>query len=569
VSITPTRAHANPAVTEAKPAEATRAAAAAHGGERADSSHLRAGWLPHHLKSQLHAAHWVVAMHRAMPQAAMGIRAGMLVPPRGALLNQAHARSDTGGAHRAANSPRALSARQADATTADSDVSQLAAALGQGHVPVQGRGAGGGSGGHGGQGEQGQSHQNDAIAARAAQAQDATAAQASTATDEAGQLANRLRAGEVCWVSSLQLAMACAQHHPGTDIFVQALHIVDSEGHALPAFTRRAKLRANAGETARLRPDDGAARDADAGSAAWESDIHNAGLLALSLRPVLGDNGELAHALANTAPAEWEALSALFDRPMPAGLAEALCAEAERLAWRWRCMSDRTVFDQHMAEHGDAILRALQYERAGVSHSISASDRFAAIAHANWVRAQDQVTQWAARGRWPDWSLLCRLNTLLGEGLAPWNKPEQASRVGARFGQLRKLDVVAGQPPQYFLRADQLPVAVATLFDWLSQQRRQRRPWLLIAAQMHQRLLSLHPFVDANGRTARLVQDWLLLLHGLPLPVQERRDLALLPNQALADQPAPALPEKLLLQALETSLSLYRRWLPMELLDVA
>ncbi|MCP3475959.1 Fic family protein [Bradyrhizobium sp. CCGUVB1N3] len=36
------------------------------------------------------------------------------------------------------------------------------------------------------------------------------------------------------------------------------------------------------------------------------------------------------------------------------------------------------------------------------------------------------------------------------------------------------------------------------------------------AAQVHQRLASLHPFEDGNGRTARLAMDWVLLRHGLP-----------------------------------------------------
>src|SRR5262249_13124059 len=32
----------------------------------------------------------------------------------------------------------------------------------------------------------------------------------------------------------------------------------------------------------------------------------------------------------------------------------------------------------------------------------------------------------------------------------------------------------------------------------------------------YQRLISIHPFMDANGRTARLGMDWILGRHGLP-----------------------------------------------------
>jgi Fic family protein len=37
-----------------------------------------------------------------------------------------------------------------------------------------------------------------------------------------------------------------------------------------------------------------------------------------------------------------------------------------------------------------------------------------------------------------------------------------------------------------------------------------------LAAAFDQRLLSIHPFEDANGRTARLMTDWLLLRAGFP-----------------------------------------------------
>ena len=36
----------------------------------------------------------------------------------------------------------------------------------------------------------------------------------------------------------------------------------------------------------------------------------------------------------------------------------------------------------------------------------------------------------------------------------------------------------------------------------------------LLAAEMHERLVSIHPFVDGNGRTARLVMNLILLQNG-------------------------------------------------------
>jgi Fic family protein len=150
---------------------------------------------------------------------------------------------------------------------------------------------------------------------------------------------------------------------------------------------------------------------------------------------------------------------------------------------------------------------------------------------------------------------------MLGEGLKPWNRAEQAERVGARFGELRRVDVVAGTPPQYFLRADQLPQAIDELFDWYASQRRFGTPLLLVAAQMQQRLLTLHPFADANGRSARLVLDWLLLLAELPVPVLQPADLALFPNEAATRQVAPGTAERRLLEGLIASIDLHVDWL--------
>lgn len=37
---------------------------------------------------------------------------------------------------------------------------------------------------------------------------------------------------------------------------------------------------------------------------------------------------------------------------------------------------------------------------------------------------------------------------------------------------------------------------------------------VVLAAEMHERLVAIHPFIDGNGRTARLVMNLILLRHG-------------------------------------------------------
>jgi Fic family protein len=42
---------------------------------------------------------------------------------------------------------------------------------------------------------------------------------------------------------------------------------------------------------------------------------------------------------------------------------------------------------------------------------------------------------------------------------------------------------------------------------------------VIIAALAHYKLVTIHPFVDGNGRTARLLMNLLLLQHGYPLAI--------------------------------------------------
>jgi Fic family protein len=37
---------------------------------------------------------------------------------------------------------------------------------------------------------------------------------------------------------------------------------------------------------------------------------------------------------------------------------------------------------------------------------------------------------------------------------------------------------------------------------------------VILAAEMHERLLTIHPFIDGNGRTSRLLMNLILLQHG-------------------------------------------------------
>jgi Fic family protein len=106
------------------------------------------------------------------------------------------------------------------------------------------------------------------------------------------------------------------------------------------------------------------------------------------------------------------------------------------------------------------------------------------------------------------------------EPIAPGVARQLHAQIMARFddenaGQYRQLPVsIAGaahEPPP----AWDLPARVADWAGWLAQQEGNAEP-VELAAVAHHRLVSIHPFLDGNGRTARLVMNLVLLRAGYP-----------------------------------------------------
>jgi Fic family protein len=80
-------------------------------------------------------------------------------------------------------------------------------------------------------------------------------------------------------------------------------------------------------------------------------------------------------------------------------------------------------------------------------------------------------------------------------------------------GSYRKIQVmIKGSrhiPPQPFM----VSKAMEEYFTWYHYHKKTMHP-VLLAAEMHERLVTIHPFIDGNGRTARLVMNLILLQHG-------------------------------------------------------
>ena len=80
-------------------------------------------------------------------------------------------------------------------------------------------------------------------------------------------------------------------------------------------------------------------------------------------------------------------------------------------------------------------------------------------------------------------------------------------------GRYRRVQVMikgsSHMPPQPFI----IPKEMEDYFIWYSENKSKLHP-VILAAEMHERLVTIHPFIDGNGRTSRLVMNLILLQNG-------------------------------------------------------
>lgn len=80
-------------------------------------------------------------------------------------------------------------------------------------------------------------------------------------------------------------------------------------------------------------------------------------------------------------------------------------------------------------------------------------------------------------------------------------------------GRYRKVQVMikgsSHMPPQPFMVAKEME----DYFIWYETNKNKLHP-VVLAAEMHERLVTIHPFIDGNGRTSRLIMNLILMQKG-------------------------------------------------------
>lgn len=128
----------------------------------------------------------------------------------------------------------------------------------------------------------------------------------------------------------------------------------------------------------------------------------------------------------------------------------------------------------------------------------------------NYWNARLRVEEWAEARRPVTEDLIRRLHALVEKGPrakpTPYRKGQNAIR-DAGSGALVYL------PPE----ADEVPVLMSRLVVWIESALQAETPALIVAGLAHYQFVTIHPYYDGNGRTARLLATFLLQRQGYGL----------------------------------------------------
>jgi Fic family protein len=252
----------------------------------------------------------------------------------------------------------------------------------------------------------------------------------------------------------------------------------------------------------------------------------------------------------------------LLDRPIPPDT-------KKELEKQWKALDKAAAeLRKALANADPALVKQAEAEvddiRASASgtvrgkHGVAVGGGNAAqLARANFQKASEMVRGWAAARTPISIDGLQKINEVLGAGL---------DNNGGTPGEVRKKEVMTttstGAPNPY-LPTKAVTGELAAAVAWY-QANRAKLKGPDLAAKMYQRLVSIHPFMDANGRTCRLAMDWVLQSHGLPPAAMQGDDeinVAVFALDKIAGRPsvAPGQAEQAVVAGIKRTIEVMKR----------
>lgn len=173
----------------------------------------------------------------------------------------------------------------------------------------------------------------------------------------------------------------------------------------------------------------------------------------------------------------------------------------------------------------DAQRAALAVARTGGSNTILSDPKKLQ----DWSNAETFIRQKAERGEDLTVEDICLVNQKL-------NGADNEELGG---GQLRDCPETCGGVGGLFYvhEVDVKPLLIDLLNSIKDSIQKGENP-IVIAASAYQKMVSIHPFTDGNGRTCRLVMDYVLMRAGLPPPSLQDVTIAIFGDQRNIPPPA-------------------------------
>lgn len=161
----------------------------------------------------------------------------------------------------------------------------------------------------------------------------------------------------------------------------------------------------------------------------------------------------------------------------------------------------------------------------------------------SWVKANAFVEEQICQRRLPSWSAICEINSIL-------TGTEQNEVV-------RKSPIYIG--PFVASPHEKLNEHILFFAENILPLEKQSRHPLVFAALLQYWIVSLHPFKDANGRTAVLIADWVNLYFGFFPQVFEMQIDAVIGH--FSNRASKATPARATLKVLTNNLKSYQAFL--------
>lgn len=175
------------------------------------------------------------------------------------------------------------------------------------------------------------------------------------------------------------------------------------------------------------------------------------------------------------------------------------------------------------SKHSPEKYEQLCEARLALSETATRTNRFLneiTKSRENWKDTDKLVAQWAKQKTPLTLDRILEINQKLCNGL---------ENNGGEAGVLREHEIRAGMDRKY-LSKRHVEIEMKIFMDWLEKglegcENGKINP-ILLAAQAYQRLVSIHPFSDGNGRTTRMVMDYILQRYGLPPAALKDKNVA-------------------------------------------